>query len=69
LTKIMRFLFLIIFVLLITDFISGQASALGKGFIPPVYQEITLGSIKPEGWLKHQLQIMRDGTTGHLDEV
>ena len=65
----MRFLFLIIFVLLITDFISGQASALGKGFIPPVYQEITLGSIKPEGWLKHQLQIMRDGTTGHLDEV
>jgi uncharacterized protein len=33
------------------------------------YQEIPLGAIKPEGWLRQQLQIMRDGSTGHLDEV
>lgn len=33
------------------------------------YTEIPLGSIKPKGWLLSQLQIMRDGTTGHLDEV
>ncbi|MCU7549601.1 glycoside hydrolase family 127 protein [Chitinophagaceae bacterium LB-8] len=33
------------------------------------YQEVPLGSIKPEGWLLHQLQIMRNGTSGHLDEV
>ena len=65
----MRFLLLMFFIILITDFTSGQASAHGTGFKPPVYQEIMLGSIKPEGWLKHQLQIMRDGTTGHLDEV
>ncbi len=38
-------------------------------FTPPVYQEIPLGAIHPEGWLKHQLQIMRDGTSGHLDEI
>ncbi|GAA0553251.1 beta-L-arabinofuranosidase domain-containing protein [Chitinophaga japonensis] len=35
----------------------------------PAYLEIPLGNIRPEGWLRHQLQIMRDGTTGHLDEV
>lgn len=34
----------------------------------PVYRELPLGAIKPGGWLLHQLQIMRNGTTGHLDE-
>ncbi|MGC1240441.1 MAG: beta-L-arabinofuranosidase domain-containing protein [Chryseosolibacter sp.] len=33
------------------------------------YREMPLGSVKPQGWLLSQLQIMRDGTTGHLDEV
>ncbi len=40
-----------------------------EGFVLPVYSELPPGAIKPEGWLLQQLQIMRDGTTGHLDEV
>jgi DUF1680 family protein len=38
-------------------------------FVKPVYTDLPLGSIRPTGWLRDQLEIMRDGTTGHLDEV
>lgn len=38
-------------------------------FQQPKFTEVDLGEIVPAGWLKHQLQIMREGTTGHLDEV
>lgn len=38
-------------------------------FKTPAYQELPLGTVKPRGWLLHQLQIMRDGSSGHLDEV
>ena len=33
------------------------------------YHQLPLTAIKPKGWLLDQLEIMRDGTTGHLDEV
>lgn len=45
-----------------------QTNAQHSKFTPPIYSELPLGAIKPQGWLLHQLQIMRDGTTGHLDE-
>ncbi|MDE3211922.1 MAG: glycoside hydrolase family 127 protein [Bacteroidota bacterium] len=38
------------------------------GLVELKYGELPLGAIRPEGWLLHQLQIMRDGSTGHLDE-
>ena len=33
------------------------------------YTELPLGAIKPQGWLLEQLNIMDEGSTGHLDEV
>ncbi|MBS1527570.1 MAG: glycoside hydrolase family 127 protein, partial [Bacteroidetes bacterium] len=38
-------------------------------FVKPLYTDIPLGAIHPTGWLRDQLETMRDGTTGHLDEV
>lgn len=38
-------------------------------FVKPLYTDMRLGAIHPTGWLRDQLEIMRDGTTGHLDEV
>ncbi|MDR3627594.1 MAG: glycoside hydrolase family 127 protein [Ignavibacteriaceae bacterium] len=37
--------------------------------IPKTYLELPIGSIKPAGWLKDQLIRMKNGATGHLDEL
>ena len=33
------------------------------------YMELPLGAVKPDGWLKDQLDIMAAGMTGHLDQL
>lgn len=52
---------------LTTNYASQSPAA--ASYVAPVYSTLPLGAIKPKGWLHNQLQIMRNGTTGHLDEV
>ena len=37
--------------------------------IDKTYIELPIGTIKPDGWLKEQLNRMRTGMTGHLDSI
>lgn len=40
---------------------------------PPLIKDalikLPVGSIQPQGWIRHQLELMAQGFTGHLDEI
>ena len=45
---------------------SGTASRHGVG--QSAFQPLALGTVRPRGWLRKQLEIQASGLTGHLDE-
>lgn len=47
----------------------NPSRAMATNFVKARYQALPLGAIRPQGWLKDQMETMLAGTTGHLDEV
>ncbi|KAJ6595743.1 hypothetical protein DFH09DRAFT_146500 [Mycena vulgaris] len=48
------------------SFVSLAASASAASLLPPLYQRIPTGAIKPLGWALNQAHIQADGLAGHL---
>jgi DUF1680 family protein len=47
----------------------ASADPASKRIQPGAFEPLPLGSIRPRGWLKSQLQIQANGLSGHLDEA
>ena len=41
----------------------------GKSMRKPEFSFLTTKEIKPEGWLRRQLEIQAEGSSGHLDLI
>ncbi|KAJ7793921.1 hypothetical protein B0H14DRAFT_2924745 [Mycena olivaceomarginata] len=50
----------------ILNFAALAASVSAASLLPPLYQKIPTGAIKPLGWALNQAQIQADGLAGHL---
>ena len=64
---------IILAAILVTGCVSGPSETDGPylqnraPLVPKRYIELPLGTVKPEGWLLGQLELMKEGMTGHLD--
>ncbi len=65
----MKYLILFLLLTIFSAFQIATAQNDSSALVPLKYTEVPLSSVKPGGWLRNQLLIMRDGSTGHLDEV
>lgn len=60
----------VVFLFVFNIIISAQTPIQkASGFVSQKYMELPASAVKPKGWLLNQLKIMRNGSTGHLDEV
>jgi len=53
--------------------VSNSTNSFYIGNRPPLtpspFYKLPIGSITPRGWLRHQLEMERDGMTGHLEQI